>query len=177
MNSKNNKIYERVLKNPWSYLAGAVLLSILQTITFAVTGEPLGITKAFANWGGWIAGFFGAVPDNWAYFNIAEVKSSFHAGFLGDTFSIRTAGIIVGAFLASLLASEFRIRKIKSRKQVIGAILGGLLMGYGARMANGCNIGAFYGGIASLSLSGWVFGIFLFVGSVVGSIILVKYLM
>jgi uncharacterized membrane protein YedE/YeeE len=83
----------------------------------------------------------------------------------------------IGAFLASLLATEFRIRKIKFRKQVIGAILGGLLMGYGARMANGCNIGAFYGGIASLSLSGWVFGIFLFVGSVVGSIILIKYLM
>ncbi|MHC1719172.1 MAG: YeeE/YedE thiosulfate transporter family protein [Clostridiaceae bacterium] len=177
MNLKDSRFYEKVLKNPWSYLAGAVLLSILQTVTFAVTGEPLGITRAFTNWGGWILGFLGASPDKWAYFNINEVRSSFSGGFLKDTFSVRTIGIIVGAFLASLLASEFRIRKIKSKKQIIGAILGGLLMGYGSRMANGCNIGAFYGGIASLSLSGWVFGIFLFVGSVVGGILLIKYLM
>lgn len=176
MNIRDNKYYRKWLKNPWSYIAGAVLLSILQTLTFAVTGEPLGITRAFTNWGGWILGFLGASPEKWSYFNINEIRSSFNAGLLRDIFSIRTIGIIFGALLASLLASEFRIRKIKSKKQIIGAVLGGLLMGYGSRMANGCNIGAFYGGIASLSLSGWIFGIFLFAGSVIGSIILIKYL-
>jgi len=164
------------LKNPWSYLTGAVLLSIFQTITFAVTGEPLGITRAFTNWAGWILGFLGASPGTWYYFNMEEVHSSFSAGLLMDNSSIRVIGIIIGACLASLLASEFRIRKIKSKKQIVGAVLGGILMGYGSRVANGCNIGAFYGGIASLSLSGWIFGIFLFLGAVIGSILLVRYL-
>jgi hypothetical protein len=50
-------------------------------------------------------------------------------------------------------------------------------MGYGARIAFGCNIGALFGGIASLSLSGWVFGAFLFLGAMVGSKLLVKYFM
>jgi hypothetical protein len=36
-----------------------------------------------------------------------------------------------------LLASQFRIKKIKSFKQVVGAVAGGLLMGYGARIAYG----------------------------------------
>lgn len=50
-------------------------------------------------------------------------------------------------------------------------------MGYGARLAYGCNIGAFYSGIASLSLSGWIFGIALFIGAFLGSKLLVKYFM
>ena len=31
----------------------------------------------------------------------------------------------------------------------MAAVLGGLFMGYGARLAFGCNIGALFGGIAS----------------------------
>ena len=66
-------------------------------------------------------------------------------------------GLVFGALLATLLASQFKFKKIKSLKQVIAAVLGGLLMGYGARLAGGCNIGALFSGVASLSLSGWVF--------------------
>ena len=32
-------------------------------------------------------------------------------------------------------------------------------MGYGARIAFGCNIGAYFGGIASFSLHGWLWGV------------------
>lgn len=176
MKINDNKPYKKWIKNPWTYLTGAVLLSIFQTLTFAVTGEPLGITRAFTNWSGWILGLLGATPEEWFYFNIDEIRYLFNAGFIHDNFSIRVIGIIFGAFLASLLASQFRIRKIKTKKQIVGAVLGGLLMGYGSRVASGCNIGAFYGGIASLSLSGWIFGIFLFFGTVIGSMLLVKYL-
>jgi hypothetical protein len=35
-------------------------------------------------------------------------------------------------------------------------VLGGLLLGYGARIAYGCNIGAFISGVASGSLHGWL---------------------
>ena len=98
-------------------------------------------------------------------------------GFLADGGSVRNAGLVLGALLAVLFASQFKIKKLKSKKQVVAAILGGLLMGYGARIAYGCNIGALYSGIASLSLSGWVFGIFLFLGAIVGSKLLVKYFM
>ena len=97
MKINDNKSYKKWLRNPWSYLTGAVLLSIFQTITFAVTGEPLGITRAFTNWSGWILGFMGASPEKWFYFNSDEIKSLFNAGFLHDNFSIRVIGIIIGA--------------------------------------------------------------------------------
>ena len=66
-------------------------------------------------------------------------------------------------------------KKIKSVKQVVAAVLGGLIMGYGARLAGGCNIGALFSSIASLSLSGWVFALFLLVGAFIGSKLLAKF--
>ena len=44
-------------------------------------------------------------------------------------------------------------------------MLGGLLMGYGARLAYGCNIGAYLGGLASGSAHGWAWAIMAFAGS------------
>ena len=41
-------------------------------------------------------------------------------------------------------------------KSLLAAAVGGLLMGWGARLGFGCNIGAFVGGVASGSLHGWI---------------------
>jgi len=46
---------------------------------------------------------------------------------------------------------------------------GGVLMGYGAGIAMGCTIGAFFSGIPSLALNGWVFALFLGIGAWVGT--------
>jgi hypothetical protein len=47
-------------------------------------------------------------------------------------------------------------------------MLGGLLMGYGARLSDGCNIGAYFSALASGSLSGWVWVAAAFGGSLIG---------
>ncbi|KOA18963.1 putative inner membrane protein [Clostridium homopropionicum DSM 5847] len=172
-----NKFYINWFKNPWTYVVGAVLLSVFQIVTLAATGNPWGVSGPFANWGAWIYRALGGNVDKWYYFSSEGAQATLNAGFLNDPGSIRNIGIIFGALMATLLASQFKIKKIKSKKQIIAAILGGLLMGYGARLGFGCNIGALYSGIASLSLSGWVFGIFLFLGAMVGSKLLVKFFM
>jgi len=167
--------YKLWLKNSWTYLVGAVLISLLQIVTLVTTGNPLGVSTGFTNWGAWLYKIMGGNNTSY-YFTSREAQATLNGGFFNDLVSIRNLGIIFGALLATLLASQFRIKKIKSVKQIIGAILGGLLMGYGARIALGCNIGALYSGISSLSLSGWVYAIFLFLGAIVGSKVLVKYL-
>jgi hypothetical protein len=53
-------------------------------------------------------------------------------------------------------------------RSLMAAIIGGLLMGYGARIAYGCNIGAFFSGVASLSLHGWLWIVCALAGSVLG---------
>lgn len=177
MDIKKNKYYQAWFKNAWTYVTGAVLLSLFQIVTMITSNDPWGVSGPLANWGAWIYRAIGGNVDKWNYFSSEGAQATLNAGFLNDPGSIRNVGIIAGALLATLMASQFKFKKIKSYKQVIAAMVGGLLMGYGARIGFGCNIGALYSGIASLSVSGWVFGIFIFLGAIVGSKLLVKYLM
>ena len=177
MNLYNNKYYQNWFKNAWPYVTGAILLSVFQIATLASTNDPWGVSGPFANWGAWLYQLVGGNVEKWYYFSSQGAQNTLANGFLKDPGSIRNLGVIIGALLATLLASQFKIKKIKSLKQIIAATLGGLLMGYGARIGFGCNIGALYSGIASLSLSGWVFAAFLFLGAIVGSKLLTKYFM
>ena len=177
MDIKKSKYYQNWFKNAWPYLTGAILLSLFQIVTLASTGSAWGVSAAFADWGAWIYRALGGSVDTWHYYSSESAQASLNAGVLNNAASIRNFGIILGALLATLLASQFKFKKIKSLKQVIAAVLGGLLMGYGARIGFGCNIGALFSGIASLSLSGWVFALFLFLGAIVGSMLLKKFFM
>jgi len=174
---KDNKHYLMWFKQAWPYVTGAVLLSILQIVTFATSGNPWGVSGTLANWGAWVYELFGGSVDKWYYFSSEGAQRTLDNGFLKDPGSLRNAGLIMGALFASLMASQWKFKKLKTVKQIIAAILGGLLMGYGARIGFGCNIGALYSGISSLSVSGWVYGVFLMLGAVVGSKLLVKYFM
>ncbi|MCK5156760.1 MAG: YeeE/YedE family protein [Spirochaetales bacterium] len=177
MDIRKSKFYKAWFKDAWPYITGAVLLSVFQIVTLAATGNPWGVSGVLANWGAWIVELFGGNVDKWYYFSSEGAQATLANGFLKDAGTMRNLGIIIGALFATLMASQFKIKKLKSKKQLIAAILGGLLMGYGARVGFGCNIGALFSGIASMSLSGWVYAVFLFVGAYVGSKLLIKFFM
>lgn len=174
---KKNDYYKNWIKSPFTYVTAAVLLALFQIITLAATGNPWGVSGVLAYWGAWIFEAVGGSVDKWFYFASPGAQATLDAGILNHAGTWRNLGIIFGALATTLLASGFKFKKIKSKKQVIAAVLGGLLMGYGARLAAGCNIGALFSGIASLSVSGWVFAVAMFAGAVVGSKLLVKYFM
>ncbi len=170
-------LYDRFFKQSWSYVAGAVILAVLNFALLASSGKPWGVMSIFYNWGAWLFDMFGATPENWDHFQNAKNLASFKKGVFGNAASVRNIGIIVGALLATLLAGQFKIKTIKSFRQFSAAALGGLCMGYGAKIAFGCNIGAFFSGTASMSLHGWVYMVFIFLGAIVGSKLLVKVFM
>lgn len=172
-----NPYYKKIFKNPFTYVTGAVLLSLFQIAIFAVTGSPWGVSGVFANWGAWIYELFGGSVDKWHYFSSTGAQNTLNNGIMNHGGSWLNFGIIAGALFATLAASQFKFKKIKGLRQIVAAVLGGLLMGYGARLAGGCNIGALFSSIASLSLSGWVFAIFLFIGAFIGSKLLAKFFM
>ena len=172
-----NTYYKKIFKNPFTYVTGAVLLALFNIAIFAATGSPWGVSGTFAYWGAWLYRLVGGNVDKWWYFSSEGAQATLNAGILNHTGSWLNVGIIFGALLAALLASQFKFKKIKNVKQVLAATAGGLLMGYGARLAGGCNIGALFSSIASLSLSGWVFAIFLFIGAFLGSKLLAKFFM
>ena len=166
-----------MMKEPLTYVAGAVLLAVLNIAHFGLYNSAWGVTGTFATWGAWLYQLVGGDPAGWSYFAGDSSQRTLAGGFFMDGGSIRNVGIIFGALIATLFASQFKIKKIKSLRQVVAAILGGLLMGYGARMANGCNIGALFSATAALSLSGWVFAAFMLVGAFFGTKLLTKYFM
>ena len=176
-NIKQNDYYKAWLKDAWPYLTGAVLLSVFQIVSLAGTGSPWGVSGTLADWGAWLYQLVGGSVDKWYYFASEGAQAKLAAGPLRDPGSLRNLGIIAGAMFAALIASGYKFKKIKTWKQVAAAVLGGLLMGYGARIGFGCNIGALFSGIASMSLSGWVYAAFLFLGAILGSKLLVKYFM
>ena len=154
-----------------------MLLSILQIALFASYGSPWGVSGIFANWGAWLYRLVGGNVDKWYYFSSEGAQATLNAGIMNHPGSWQNFGIIAGALVAALLASQFKFKKIKSLKQVVAATLGGLLMGYGARLAGGCNIGALFSAISSMSVSGWVFAFFLFIGAFIGSKLLARFFM
>ncbi|WP_233523004.1 YeeE/YedE family protein [Peribacillus saganii] len=155
--------WKKVLRGSWPLFTAAIVLALLNALTLAVKGSPWGITSAFALWGGKALMATGVDVSAWSYFegpNGAALTNT----VLADPTSVMNFGIILGAFIAASLQGTFKPRKMKPG--VAGAaILGGLLMGYGARLAFGCNIGAYFSGISSFSLHGWVWAVMAMLGT------------
>ncbi len=88
-----------------------------------------------------------------------------------DSNSLITLGLIWGALAASLIAGQFSIRK-PPKLELAKGFVGGVLLGIGAGLAGGCNVGGFYSSVSALSGSGLVMLIGLLAGAHVG----LKYL-
>jgi len=158
----------RILRGSWPLWVGALALAGLNAATLWASGTPWGITSAFGLWGSkWLAGV-GVDVSGWAYWQVPANATSLTNSVLADKTSVMDFGIIIGALIASAAAGAFVLHRKVPLKLGVGAVLGGILMGYGARIAGGCNIGAYFSGIASFSLHGWVWGAVAIVGTVAG---------
>ena len=154
------------LTGPWSHTLGILTLVFVSVATILILGRPWGITSGFALWGAKIAHFSGMDVLSWPYWSGGRAAAVERSVFANTT-SIMNFGIIFGAMMAAAAAGKFAPVLRIGWKNVATAVVGGLLMGYGARLAYGCNIGAYLGGIVSGSLHGWLWGIFAFAGSAV----------
>ncbi|WP_370465067.1 YeeE/YedE family protein [Neobacillus kokaensis] len=155
--------WKRVLRGSWPLFTAAIVLAVLNALTLTVRGTPWGITSAFALWGAKTLMAAGVDVTSWGFFSGANGEA-LKKTVLADSTSVMNFGIILGAFISASFQGTFKPKKIKPG--VAGAsIIGGLLMGYGSRLAFGCNIGAYFGGIASFSLHGWVWMIMAMLGT------------
>ena len=158
----------RWLTGPWPLLAGAVALALLNFATLALAGRPWGITSAFALWGAKGYELLGGDVSGWGYWQSAANAEALQASVWSDITTVMNVGIILGALIAATLAGRFAPNFRIPLKSVAAAVIGGLMLGYGARLAFGCNIGAYFSGIASGSLHGWVWLVAAFAGNMLG---------
>lgn len=110
------------------------------------------ITTQEAQWGGWVLNKLGAENMDNVFFGLENGIPN----PLLNAPGFMSIGIILGAAVMAHLRSEFKWKK-PSLETAVFALVGGTLMGLGARVGMGCNIGAFFATVTNGDLSGWVF--------------------
>ncbi|MGH3088248.1 MAG: YeeE/YedE family protein [Rubrobacteraceae bacterium] len=157
----------RVVRGTWPLWVGALVLAGLNAATLFIGGSPWGVTGAFALWGSKIAMALGIDVTSWTYWS-GDNSAALETSVLADVTSVMDFGIILGAMTAAAIGGTFALHKRIPWKTAAAAIIGGLLMGYGARLAYGCNIGAYFSGVASFSLHGWLWAGMALLGTYLG---------
>jgi uncharacterized membrane protein YedE/YeeE len=138
------------------YTAGGGNSRMRATLAAFIAGSVVGVY----HFGWWVT-----TPDIWSISLITTLQQSVFA----DVTSVMDFGILLGAFLAAGLAGKFKPSWRVPGRSLVAAVLGGSITGYGPRLACGCNIGAFFSGIASASLHAWLWFGAAFVGSILGT--------
>lgn len=157
-----------LLRGPWPLLLGAAMLVLLNWATLLVSGRPWSITRAFAIWGAKVAAAVGWDPATSPFWSNPRNASALVGPVLEDNVSVMNIGILLGALVAASLAGKAGTWRPVKFSSLAAAVAGGLLMGYGARLAYGCNIGAFFSGVASASLHGWIWIACALAGTLIG---------
>jgi uncharacterized membrane protein YedE/YeeE len=132
--------YAMIFGRPWALIPSALIIGSLNVFLFAFD-KPWTASDGMRNWGDWLFQSFRLV-------NPAELLPPWlYSG------SVLNLGVLLGGLSAALLSREFGFRPAPATELIKGA-LGGLLMGWGAMLAFGCNIGGFFSALSALSLSG-----------------------
>jgi hypothetical protein len=137
-------------------VVGAVAIGLISIGVFLAGHHPWSVTFGFTVWGAKLAALAGFDFSGAVFWQWPGPKRALAESILSDTSSLTDLGMIFGAMAAAAAAKPFARTAWPPAKSLLAAALGGLLMGWGARIGFGCNIGAFVGGVASGSLHGWI---------------------
>lgn len=155
---------ERPYLNP--YLAGA-LLGVVLFLSFFVTGGGLGASGALSHVSTGVLDWFApGHVDRVAY--LADMAGGSRNSFR-STGVYMMVGTLLGGLASGLLHRRVRLEtrrgpNVSERQRWALALIGGVIMGYGARMARGCTSGQALSGGAVLSVGSWAFMIAIFAG-------------
>lgn len=148
------------------FLLAALSLAFLNAVLLLVSGSPWSISSIFPYWGTKLITLL-SLPVDWRFWDYSmEHSVRLNQSAWQNPVSLTTLGVILGALIVTLLNSSTKVPV--TLRGFSGSVIGGLIMGFGAVLASGCNIGAFFSGIASGSGHGWVWLVFALMGNYVG---------
>ena len=133
----------------------AVSIGIVISLFYLCVGSMIGVMGVFSYIGAYFLKLFGATPEKWDF-----IKIFFDGQLPKNMFDVTIFNsdllMAMGAFVAASIKGVFGKSQNKGAMEYVKGMIGGLLMGMGARMAGGCNIGAMTSGITSSSLHGFI---------------------
>jgi uncharacterized membrane protein YedE/YeeE len=161
-------LWRSVFVMGWPALVGGAILGGIGVLMYMVH-MPWGVTGELTRWANSTMAILNFAPP------IASGLSSLggcagrasESGLFTHTFAV-TVGVLPGALVAALFSREFKLRFPPSARRYLQSLVGGVIMGYGAGLAIGCTVGAFFSSIPSLSLGGWLFALSLTGGAFLG---------
>ncbi|NGX32040.1 MAG: hypothetical protein K1060chlam4_00078 [Candidatus Anoxychlamydiales bacterium] len=163
----------------WSPYIVGTLIGILSWITFYFMKEQIGTTNSIQKISGIIIGIF----HKETILNSKYYMSYFEKGIVTWQLAF-VISIFFGSLVASKLSKEKRVEYVpeiwkknfgdKRSKRYLGAFIGGVLLVFGARFADGCTSGHAISGGLQLAVSSWLFVVFLFASAITTSLIIYK---
>ena len=147
----------------------AVVMAVLAVLNLVVAGQPWGIVYGLGLWGAKIVTWAGVDLSANAFWGREAQQAQIAGSLLDDVTSVTNLGLLAGSFLLAWRRRTAcpNVGRITGR-QWLWSVAAGLVLGYSARLAFGCNVGAFFSGISTGSLHGWVWFACAFAGSLVG---------
>lgn len=167
---------EFIFAGSWSpYLVGT-LIGVLSWFSFIISKKALGTSTTFARGSAKLGAiFFGPEVYDWKYYQKYKPELEWQ--------SMLVIGIVIGSFLSAVLSGEFNLTFIPLTEfesilnqnilgRIISAFAGGIMLGFGARLAGGCTSGHGISGTFQLSIASWISLIGFFVGGAVTAFII-----
>lgn len=150
-------------------LLAALLLATFAVLNLIVAGQPWGVVYGLGLWGAKIAAAIGADLSGTSFWSLPPHAERLGASLLTDVTSLTNIGLMLGACIAARWSGAMapQVGPLPARAWVAAA-LAGLALGYSSRLAFGCNVGAYFSGIATGSLHGWAWFGAAFLGSILG---------
>ena len=160
----------QTIKPFWSPVWAGVALGFVLLLTFMLTGHGVGATGATTRLTAWL----GLQLAPAATTSNSYLAPLVHGGPpLSSWITWQVIGVALGALASAFWAGRLRVQwdgehSIGRARRILTALVGGLLAGFGARVAAGCTSGLGLSGAATLSIAAFVFlGVFFIVGLLV----------
>jgi hypothetical protein len=150
-------------------LRGAAVLAALGALHLLLAGQPWGVVYGFGLWAAKLsqaAGGFDSTSN--PFWGLEGQQIRLEQSLLLDITSITNIGLLAGACaVANLQAFKSPFKPLSPAQWMVG-LAAGFVMGYSARLAFGCNVGAMLSGISTGSLHGWIWMLVAFPGTLLG---------
>lgn len=158
-------ILNNIFTRYWNPYVALILAGVISAVYFGITGTVWAVTGEFTRLGGHVLQFFGVDISGWAYFDLVHME--------GSSFSRSDGwivwGMFIGALIMVLFSNNFKFRIPRQKRRLVQGLAGGIIAGFGARLALGCNLAAFFTGVPQFSFHSWIFIIATGVGSYLGA--------
>lgn len=157
-------LYHKIFKEYWNPYVAIGLAGLVSALYFHFTGTVWAVTGEFTRFGGHILQWFGIDVSSWAYFGLVGLEGT----PISRTDGWIVIGMLVGALMMILLSNSFKIRVPMQKRRLVQGLIGGIIAGFGARLALGCNLAAFFTGVPQFSFHAWIFMLTTAIGTYFG---------